>query len=155
MPPRNFEDGLGRTDTIGPESCGGNRKAAGEALTGAHAGQPLSCAIRPFGVPTPLSEAEGQTVGGDQGQPPAGSAQSKTLRTRGNSMHRNREVPQVPVEHHTTGRPKKDYDRTFGMHACGKSDAHESAGYDMQEKQAQKLLGRQRHHCDLGKCHSV
>jgi len=44
-----------------PESCVEGREASGEALTGAHAGQPLSCEIRSFGVPTPLSEAEGHT----------------------------------------------------------------------------------------------
>ena len=47
-----------------PESCVGVREAAGEALTGAHAGQPSSCEIRRSGVPTPLSEAEGHTAGG-------------------------------------------------------------------------------------------
>ncbi len=45
----------------GPESCVGRREAAGEALTGAHADQVLSCEIRQFGVPTLLSEAEGYT----------------------------------------------------------------------------------------------
>jgi hypothetical protein len=40
----------------GPESCVGGRKSAGEALTGAHAGQPLSCEIKYSGVPTPSSE---------------------------------------------------------------------------------------------------
>src|SRR5262249_29825509 len=37
-----------------PESCGGGRKATGEALTGAHAGQPSSCEIIQPGVPTLL-----------------------------------------------------------------------------------------------------
>jgi hypothetical protein len=41
-----------------PESCVDGREAGGEALTGAHAGQPSSCEIRPFGVPTLLNEAE-------------------------------------------------------------------------------------------------
>ena len=35
-----------------PESCAGGGNIAGEALTGAHAGQPLSSEIRCFGVPT-------------------------------------------------------------------------------------------------------
>jgi hypothetical protein len=35
-----------------PESCVGGRKAFGEALTGAHAGQPLNCEIKPSGAPT-------------------------------------------------------------------------------------------------------
>ena len=39
-----------------PGSCVGGRKAVGEALTEAHAGQPSSCEISPSGVPTPLSE---------------------------------------------------------------------------------------------------
>ena len=51
-----------------PESCVGSRKAADEALTGAHAGQPLSCEITVFGVPTPLPEAEGHTSGGASGK---------------------------------------------------------------------------------------
>ena len=55
-----------------PESCVGGRKAAGEALTGAHAGQPSSCEIRSSGVPTPLSEAEGNTDGGAIGEPSVG-----------------------------------------------------------------------------------
>src|SRR6187401_1281203 len=61
-----------------PESCVSGRKDAGEALTGAHAGQPLSCEIRPSGVPTPLSYAEGNTVGGVTGKPPSDPAQSET-----------------------------------------------------------------------------
>jgi len=45
----------------GPESCVGLREEAGEALTGGCAGTVLSREIRQFGVPTPLSEAEGNT----------------------------------------------------------------------------------------------
>ena len=59
-----------------PESCVDGRKASGEASTGAHAGQPLSCEIRQSGVPTPLSEAEGHTVIGVRGEPVADPAQS-------------------------------------------------------------------------------
>ena len=43
----------------GPESCGGAREGAAEALTGESAGQPLSREIRQSGAPTLLSEAEG------------------------------------------------------------------------------------------------
>ena len=53
----------------GPESCVCDRKVAGEALTGEHAGQPSSCEIRFFGTPTPLSEAEGNMETGAQGEP--------------------------------------------------------------------------------------
>ena len=76
-----------------PESCGGGRKASAEALTGAHAGQPSSCAIRSSGVPTLLREAEGHTGTGVIGEPVADPAQSETLRLRGHSSRGNREIP--------------------------------------------------------------
>src|SRR5215471_11881349 len=78
-----------------PESCDGGREATGEALTGAHAGQPSSCEITVSGVPTLSTQAEGNTVGGATGKPSADPAQSKTLRMRGNSLHGNREIPQA------------------------------------------------------------
>ena len=42
-----------------PESCAGGGNIAGEALTGAHAGQPLSSEITSIGVPTLWHEGEG------------------------------------------------------------------------------------------------
>ena len=60
-----------------PESCGSGRKATGEALTGAHAGQPSSCVITVFGVPTLSREAEGNTASGAMGKPSADPAQSQ------------------------------------------------------------------------------
>ena len=104
-----------------PESCVGGRKDAGEALTGAHAGQPSSCEIRSSGVPTPLGDAEGNTEGGVIGEPSSDPAQSETLCTRGNSSHGKREIPRVPAGG-AVGRPEKVHDRTSGMHAHGKSD---------------------------------
>src|SRR6516165_9071695 len=104
-----------------PESCVGDRKGAGEALTGAHAGQPSSCEIRCSGVPMRLSDAEGHTEGGDIGKPPSDPAQSKTLCMRGNSSHGKREIPRVPAGG-KAGRSEKVEDRTSGAHARGKSD---------------------------------
>src|SRR5262245_49283757 len=104
-----------------PESCVGDRKGAGEALTGAHVGQPSSCEIRSSGVPMPVCEAEGHTEGGVIGKPSPDPAQSETLCTRGNSPHGKREIPRVPAGG-KAGRPEKVYDRTSGMHAPGKSD---------------------------------
>jgi RNA-directed DNA polymerase len=104
-----------------PESCVGGRKDAGEALTGAHVGQPSSCEIRSSGAPTPWSEAEGNTEGGAIGEPSPGPAQSETLCTRGNSPYGKREIPRVPTGG-AVGRPEKVYDRTSGAHAPGKSD---------------------------------
>src|SRR6516164_11355438 len=80
-----------------PESCVGGRKDAGEALTGAHAGQPSSCEIRSSGVPTLLSEAEGHTEGDVIGESSPDPAQSETLCMRGNSSHGKREIPGVPA----------------------------------------------------------
>src|SRR5215831_9167223 len=106
----------------GPESCVGDREGAGEALTGAHVGQPSSCEIRSSGVPTRLSDAEGHIAGGVMGEPSSDPAQSETLCTRGNSPHGKREIPQVPTELLSMGRPEKANGRTSGVHAWGKSD---------------------------------
>jgi hypothetical protein len=46
-----------------PESCAGSRKAEREVLTGVHTGSVLSREIGLFGVPTLLSEAEGNMSG--------------------------------------------------------------------------------------------
>jgi RNA-directed DNA polymerase len=104
-----------------PESCVGDRKGADEALTGAHVGQPSSCEIRASGVPTWLSDAEGNIEGGVIGEPSSDPAQSKTLCMRGNFSHGKREIPWVPVSG-TPGRPEKVHDRTSGVYAYGKSD---------------------------------
>ncbi len=45
-----------------PESCGGTREDAVEALTGAHAGWVLSRETKNSRAPTLLSEAEGNTL---------------------------------------------------------------------------------------------
>jgi RNA-directed DNA polymerase len=113
------EDPASRPD---PESCVRTGNGAGEALTGAHAGQPSSCEIRSSGVPTLLSEAEGHTEVGAIGEPSSDPAQSETLGTRGNSPHGKREIPQVPTELDSMGRPGKANGRTSGVHAWGKSD---------------------------------
>src|SRR5512132_3627213 len=90
-----------------PESCVGGREGAGEALTGAHAGQPSSCEIRYSGVPTPLSEAEGHTEGDVIGEPPEDPAQSETLCMRGNSPHGKREILRAPAADGGAGRSGK------------------------------------------------
>src|SRR5215475_9721270 len=87
--------GKGPASHPDPESCVDGRKAGGEALTGAHAGQPLSYEIKLFEVPTRLVYAEGHIGGGDTGEPLWNLAQSKTLYTRGNSLHGNREIPML------------------------------------------------------------
>ena len=71
--------GEGLASHTGPESCVGRRKAAGEALTGVHADQPLNSEIKPSGTPTPFSEAEGNIAWDDSRESQASPAESKTL----------------------------------------------------------------------------
>jgi hypothetical protein len=89
---------------IGPASCAGDRKGAGEALTGESAGRVLSrerglC----FGVPTVSIIAEGNTRRSDK-EGRLGPAWSKTLRTHGSFLHGNREIPQPPLGDGLKGR---------------------------------------------------
>jgi len=105
-----------------PESCVGGRKGVGEVLTGAHVGQPLSCEIRLSGVPTLLSEAEGNTKGGVTGKPSLDPAQSETLRTRGYSLHGKREIPRASAPDGGVDRSGKVIDQNPDMHVLGKSD---------------------------------
>ena len=105
-----------------PESCVGGREAAGEALTGAHAGQPSSCEISFTGVLTLSVKAEGSTEDGATGKPPEDPAQSETLRMRGNSLHGKREIPRASAADGAAGRSGKVVDRAPDMHARGKSD---------------------------------
>src|SRR5260370_31544529 len=106
-----------------PESWAGDRKDAGEALTGAHTGKPSSCEIHYSGVPTPWTDAEGHTVSDVMGESPADPAQSKTLSMCGNSLHGNREIPSTPAADGAAGPPEQVHNRTSGMHVGGKSDA--------------------------------
>jgi hypothetical protein len=113
--------GKGPASHPDPASCVDGRKAGGQALTGAHAGQPSSCVIIQSGVPTPLSEAEGHTRIGATGKPLSDPAQSQTLRMRGNSLHGNREIPTSSIP--WVDRLGKAASRTPRMYAVGKSDA--------------------------------
>ncbi len=53
----------------------------------------LSREIKGFGVPTPLTEAEGNIVGGAIREPLADPARSKNLCMHGISRRENREIP--------------------------------------------------------------
>jgi hypothetical protein len=114
--------GEGLASHAGPESCAGTRKGAGEALTGVHTGQPLSCEINRSRMPTLLIGAEGNTEHGVRRESCEGSAQSKTLSMCENSLHGNREIPEIPAQVGGTGRPEKAECRTSGMDVSGKSD---------------------------------
>ena len=110
-----------------PESCAGSSNAVREALTGAHADQPLSCEIKPFGVPTPLSEAEGHIARGAMRESPANPAQSETRSMRGRPSHRTWEIPS-----------------TLGARgASGRADAHRD-GHDPAARRERLRLPRRR-----------
>jgi RNA-directed DNA polymerase len=80
-----------------PESCAVVREGDGEALTGVRAGSVLSREIKGSGVPTPLSEAEGNTVGrvsASGWRTPRGRGPGACTRV---SRRENREIPRSPV----------------------------------------------------------
>ncbi len=106
-----------------PESCGGVREGATEALTGESAGQPLSREIRQSGAPTLLSEAEGDIGEGATRESSAGPTRSKTLSTRRSSLNRNWEISSVPGEQLAAGGSGKANGRTPDINADEKSDA--------------------------------
>ncbi len=81
----------------GPESCVGVREGAGEALTGALAGRAIEPRNQGSGVPTSLTEAEGNIADGAKREPSADPARSKNLCMHGISMRENREIPRSPA----------------------------------------------------------
>ena len=105
-----------------PESCAVAREGTDEALTEAHAGQPLSCEIPQSGTPMLSSEAEGYTGQRITASAASGPAQSKTLRMCGNSLHGNREILPAPAGDGSAGRSGKAYGQKPDMHAGRKSD---------------------------------
>ena len=104
------------------ESCAGGGNIAGEALTGAHAGQPSSSEITSIGVPTLSPEGEGHTADSVNRELFTDAAESETLSMRGNSMHGNRETLETPRPDGGVGRSEKACCRTTDMHVSRESD---------------------------------
>ncbi len=73
----------GVANRLDPESCAGAGNRMGEALTGAHAGQPSSSEITSPGVPTSYGERQGHIKGDGIRKPPVNATESKTLCMRG------------------------------------------------------------------------
>ena len=132
----------GLANRIGPESCVRHREVTGEALTGECADAVSSCEIESFGVPTPLSEAEGNTVAGAHGEPAMDPAQSQTRDTRRRSMHGSREIPRASDGPTPPDRSEKGTRPTSDMHARGKSDR------PAMTKKGYRRLGRTTAHPD-------
>ena len=76
----------------GPESCGGAREGATEALAGETGGSAIEPRNPKFGTPTPLSEAEGNMNQDDHCESWGGPARSETLHTPGSFLHRSWEI---------------------------------------------------------------
>jgi hypothetical protein len=133
----------GRANHLDPESCADAGNRVGEALTGAHAGQPWSSEITSPGVPTLYGEGEGHTRDGATRKPPLDATESKTLGMRGNSLHGNRETPKASVTPNAgranggAERPETALRHTSGVHAFGESD-----GSIVPKKQANEAEAR-------------
>ena len=112
----------GVANHLDPESCAGGREVAGEALAGAHAGQPLSSEITLIGVPTLYGEGEGNMKDGVNRESSGDAAESETLSMRGNSMRENRETSKTPSRVTDEGRPEKAFSRTSGVNVFEESD---------------------------------
>src|SRR3972149_12045061 len=105
-----------------PESCAGGGHIAGEALTGAHAGQPSSSEITSIGVPTLSPEGEGHTASSVSREWLTDAAESETLSMRGNSMRGNRETLETPTPDGGGGRSEKAEGRTADRYVSGESE---------------------------------
>ena len=105
-----------------PESCAGGGNIAGEALTGAHAGQLSSSEITSIGVPTLSTNGEGNMRSDANRKSPLDAAESETLSMCGNSMHGNRETLEAPLPDGGRGRSEKACCRTTDMYVSRESD---------------------------------
>ncbi len=135
----------------GPESCAGGGNAAGEALTGLHAGQVLSSEITPS-VCRPCPDT-GKAIrrATISREPLVGTGESETLCMCGNSMRENRETPKTPSDPCVQGRSVK-VKRPYGRHvrlwgvgrphstceaseqSCGSGGARGGKGVDQGER---------------------
>jgi len=105
-----------------PESCAGDRKVMGEALTGGHVGRGIELRNHPSGVPTLSEQGEGHMVNSVMRELLTDTAESQTHGMRGNSMRGSRETPKAPSRVVCGGRSAKAKRRTTDMHVFGESD---------------------------------
>ncbi len=81
----------------GPESCGGAREGAAEALTGETDRPGIEPRNQESGKPTPLCEAEGNTKQGANRKSCDDPARSETLSMPGSLLRRSWEISSVPA----------------------------------------------------------
>ena len=106
----------------GPESCGGIREDAFDALTGGNTGEVLSHEIHSIRSPTLLSEAEGNTTDRDKASDPGdrrGRRPSARVDVSCAGTGRSRSSPD---ENGSPERAAKAQNRNAAMHGCGKSE---------------------------------
>ena len=106
----------------GPESCGGAREGAAEALAGETGGSAIEPRNPKSGTPTPLSDAEGNMNQGDECEFWSSPARSETLHTPGSFLHRSWEISAEPGAT-TSGGSGKAKSQTPGQPSVEKSDA--------------------------------
>ena len=106
----------------GPESCGGTREGATEALTGETGRSGIEPRNQESGTPTLLSEAEGNTEQGVNRKPCDGPARSKTLHMPGSLLRRSWEISTGPGQH-VPGRTGKAVRRNPAPETVEKSDS--------------------------------
>ena len=119
----------GVANHLGPESCADGREAVGEALTGGHAGQPLSSEITTSACrPSPdRGKATPRTA---LREPSTDAAESQTLCMRGSSMRENRETSGTPMPsgRGTVGEGLQPHARRARSRGVGRSRSTDEAG---------------------------
>src|SRR5437763_14513901 len=106
----------------GPESCGGAREGAAEALAGETGGSAIEPRNPKSGTPTPLSNAEGNMNQGDRCESWGSPALSETLHTPGRVLYSSWEIP-AERGATTPGSSGKAKTHTPGQSSEAKSDA--------------------------------
>lgn len=104
-----------------PESCGMRREVQVEALTGETDRPAIEPRNQKFGMPTLLSEAEGNMVHGDNRKSYTDPTRSETLRMLGSLLHGSSEISSVSCVSEQDGVGKVN-DRNPTIYADEKSD---------------------------------
>ena len=116
----SYIEGLATHD--GPESCGGIREGAVEALTGVSAGEAIEPRNQPHQGADAVNRSGRQHGAGQESESRTGPARSQNLSMHGHSMRENRESFTPPTENGAVGRTGKANGRTPVMEREKQSD---------------------------------